>query len=133
VIAGVADTHTALWYLFKNPKLSPTALAFIDYAAAVGKTIVLSPISFAEIVYLIEKARLPESTYQELMAAIEDDGYVIKEALFDRRVVEAMRKVSRADVPDMPDRIIAATAVHLGVPVISRDARIRASDVQTIW
>jgi len=33
----------------------------------------------------------------------------------------------------MPDRIVAATAVHFGVPVISRDGRIRASSVQTIW
>jgi PIN domain nuclease of toxin-antitoxin system len=44
-----------------------------------------------------------------------------------------MRQVPRADVPDMPDRIVAATAVYYGVPVISRDARIRASNVQTIW
>lgn len=44
-----------------------------------------------------------------------------------------MRLVPRADVPDMPDRIVAATAVYFGVPVISRDARIRASNVQTIW
>jgi predicted nucleic acid-binding protein len=44
-----------------------------------------------------------------------------------------MRLVARADVPDMPDRIVAATAVYFGVPVISRDARIRASNVRTIW
>jgi PIN domain nuclease of toxin-antitoxin system len=33
----------------------------------------------------------------------------------------------------MPDRIIAATAVSLQVPIISRDGYIRASAVQTIW
>lgn len=33
----------------------------------------------------------------------------------------------------MPDRIIAATAIHFGVPVLSRDSRIRASNVRTIW
>ena len=44
-----------------------------------------------------------------------------------------MRQVSRDSVPDMPDRIVAATAVYLGVPVISRDGRIRASSIQTIW
>lgn len=42
-----------------------------------------------------------------------------------------MRQVSRADVPDMPDRIVAATGVYFGVPVISRDRRIRASNVVT--
>ncbi len=33
----------------------------------------------------------------------------------------------------MPDRIVAATAVYLGVPVISRDGRIRAANLQTVW
>jgi len=36
-------------------------------------------------------------------------------------------------VPDMPDRIVAATAVYYSVPVISRDGKIRASNVQTVW
>ena len=36
-------------------------------------------------------------------------------------------------VPDMPDRIIAATAVHLGLPLITRDERIRSAGIKTIW
>jgi len=44
-----------------------------------------------------------------------------------------MRRVDRAQVPDLPDRSIAATAVHFGVPLISRDRKIRSSSVPTIW
>ena len=33
----------------------------------------------------------------------------------------------------MPDRIIAATAIYHDVPFISRDGKIRASSVRTIW
>lgn len=44
-----------------------------------------------------------------------------------------MRQVPRDQIPDMPDRIVAATALHFGVPVISRDGRIRASSIQTLW
>ena len=33
----------------------------------------------------------------------------------------------------MPDRIIAATAQYLGLPLISRDRKIRLSAVETIW
>ena len=36
-------------------------------------------------------------------------------------------------IRDMPDRIIAATALTLGVPVISRDSKIQLSSVSTIW
>ncbi|MDY7076564.1 MAG: hypothetical protein SXV54_06520 [Chloroflexota bacterium] len=44
-----------------------------------------------------------------------------------------MRQVPREQVPDLPDRVIAATALYLGVPLISRDRKIRLSDVTTIW
>jgi PIN domain nuclease of toxin-antitoxin system len=133
VIVGVVDTHAALWYLLDNSLLSETARKFIDDAAAAGHEIVLSPISLAEIVYLTEKGRLPVSAYQELRQALADHEYVIEEAPFNAGVVEAMRKVPRDAVPDMPDRIVAATAIYFGVPIISRDGKIRASDVRTIW
>jgi predicted nucleic acid-binding protein len=51
----------------------------------------------------------------------------------DRAVVDAVARVSRAEVPDMPDRIVAATALALRLPLISRGARIRASQVASIW
>lgn len=133
MIAGVADTHAALWYLLKNPLLSRAARKFMDDAAADGHSIVLSPVSLAEIVYLTEKNRLPASAYPDLKNALANPEYVIEEGPFTLEVVDAMRQVPRAAVPDMPDRIVAATAVFLGVPVISRDWRIRASNLQTIW
>ncbi len=133
MIVGVADTHAALWYLYKNPRLSPAARAYLDEAARAGNEIAISPISFAEIVYLVEKNRLPFSAYQELKAALADPDFLIEEAPFTVEVVETMRQVSRGEVPDMPDRIVAATALHLRVPVISRDGRIRAANLQTVW
>jgi PIN domain nuclease of toxin-antitoxin system len=133
MIACVADTHAALWYLFGDPRLSATAKDFIDKAAAERRKIVLAPISLAEVVYLIEKNRLPASAFDDLRIALGNPNHVLEEGPFTAEVVQAMRQVSRDAVPDMPDRIVAATAVYLGVPVISRDARIRASNVQTVW
>lgn len=133
MIAGVADTHAAIWYLFGDPHLSTKAKEFIDRAAATQCTIQIAPISLAEIVYLIEKRRLPASIFEELRGALRNPDHVLSEAPFNAAVVEAMRVVSRDCVPDMPDRIVAATALYLGVPVISRDGRIRASTIQTIW
>jgi PIN domain nuclease of toxin-antitoxin system len=133
MIAGVADTHTALWHLFDDARLSLPARDFIDNAAAARRKIVLSSISLVEVVYLVEKNRLPESAYDDLRKALGNPNHVLEEAPLTAGVVEAMRRVPRSDVPDMPDRIVAATAVYFGVPVISRDGRIRASDVQTVW
>jgi predicted nucleic acid-binding protein len=44
-----------------------------------------------------------------------------------------MTEIPRQDLPDLPDRVIAATALFFSVPVLSRDARIRSSNIQTIW
>lgn len=133
MIAGVADTHAALWYLYDDARLSVAAGDFIDQAAADGRQLAVSSISMAEIVYLIEKKRLPENAYIDLKDALEDPGHAFKEAPFTVEIVDAMRLVPRAEVPDMPDRIVAATAVYFGVPVITRDGNIRASKVHTIW
>ena len=132
ILAGVADTHTALWHLFDDKRLSAAAEAFINDAATARRKIAISSIS-AEVVYLIEKNRLPPSAYEELAQALADPEHVFTEAAFTAAIVQAMRQVPRAEVPDMPDRMVAATAVYFDVPVISRDRRIRAASLKTVW
>ena len=133
MIVGVADTHAALWLLFGDSRLSATAKDFFDKTAVARHKIVLSPISLAEVVYLSEKNRLPASAFDNLRKALGNPNHVLQEAPFTSEVVNAMRLVPRDVIPDMPDRIVAATAVHFGVPVISRDGRIRASNIETVW
>ena len=87
----------------------------------------------AEIVYLSEKGRIDPATLDRLLASMETEPVVLAEIPFDRRVALALRQVERDRVPDLPDRIIAATALQLGVPLISRDRRIRLSGIETIW
>ena len=65
--------------------------------------------------------------------ALNDPDFVLEEAPFTGEVVDTMRQVPRVDIPEMPDRIVAATALYFGVPVISRDGRIPASNMQTVW
>jgi hypothetical protein len=53
-------------------------------------------------------------------------------------IAEALDFVPRDEVPDMPDRIIAATAVSHMLPLVSQDSEIRASAtlnalVPAIW
>jgi PIN domain nuclease of toxin-antitoxin system len=133
MIAGVADTHAALWYLFADPRLSALAKSAFDEAANSRRKIVLSVISLAEVVYIIEKARVPASAYTDLQKALRDPCHVLQEAPVTSEIIDTMLAVPRVDIPDMPDRIVAATALYFGVLVISRDGRIRASNVQTVW
>ncbi len=52
---------------------------------------------------------------------------------FEQGIAQALRKVERTQIPELPDRIIAATALHLGLPLISRDYKIQLSEIATIW
>jgi PIN domain nuclease of toxin-antitoxin system len=99
MIAGIADTHAALWYLTQDPRLSVTARTFMDDAARAGHEIGISPISLAEIVYLVEKGRFSDVRlrYDDLKNALTDPNYVVVEAPFTVEVVDAMHQVSRTD------------------------------------
>ena len=133
MIHAVVDTHAVIWYLFADERISATARTTIEETAAGGDQIAFSSITLAEIVYLSEKGRIDSATLDRLLMAVDGEDAVLIEVPFDRHVAQALRKVERSQVPNLPDRIIAATALHLGLPLISRDRRIQLSDVNTIW
>ena len=85
------------------------------------------------MVYLVEKGGLPPSALEELTAALADPEHVFTEAVFTSAIVQSMRRIPRAEVPDMPDRIVAANGLYFDVPIISRDRRIRAASLRTVW
>jgi len=58
---------------------------------------------------------------------------VLKLASFDLQVADAVYRISRQAVPDLPDRVIAGTALALRLPLISRDRKIQASGIETMW
>ncbi len=130
--AAIADTHALIWFLWGDPRMSRVAGAIFDDAAATGLLVGVSSISFVEIVYLIEKRRIDPRTLSKAYDIL-DLGDVLEEVEVDRDIVPALAMIPRDAVPDMPDRIIAATAAYLGVPLISRDRKIQASSVTTIW
>jgi PIN domain nuclease of toxin-antitoxin system len=133
MIVAVADTHSFIWYLDADRRLSEIAKQAIDRATQTGDDIGISAITLVETVYLVEKGRVPRQTLARMIAEVQSPQSVFVELPLDVEVVQALQQVSRAEVPDMPDRIIAATALHFQVPVISRDAKIQAANLQTIW
>ena len=69
------------------------------------------------------------------MAAVLDThaAMKIRNTPLDLGVADSIRGIPRDLVPDMPDRIIAATALHLNLPLVTRDQRIRSAGIGTIW
>ncbi|MBI4769779.1 MAG: type II toxin-antitoxin system VapC family toxin [Chloroflexi bacterium] len=133
MLRAVADTHALVWYIYADGRLSNTARTLFEDAAVRGDQIAFSSITLAEIVYLSERGRIAQDTLARLLAATDRIDALMVEIPFDRHVAQALSQVDRSQVPELPDRIIATTALYLGVPVISRDHRIRLSGMDTIW
>ena len=133
MICAIADTHTIIWYLFADPRLSATAHNTIEKIAKDGNKVGIASITLVEIVYLSEKNRIPEKTLERLLNAIDKEDSVLTEIPLDRNIVKALTQVEKTQIPDLPDRIIAATALYFKVPVISRDSKIKLSSISTIW
>ena len=129
----VGDTHALIWYLLDDPLLSVAAGDAFDQATAMGRRIYLPSICVVEATYLVEKGRIPEHALLAFDSVISNPDSPIRLIELTFAIAKALRDVSRKSVPDMPDRIIAATALALGLPLITRDAKIRASNIHTIW
>ena len=112
----VADTHALIWYVCDPDKLSTLALNALDRATNTGNLIYISAISLVEIVYLVEKTRLPNEVSSRIVNALDNPNVGIALATLDRNISEKIQQIDRATVSDMPDRIIAATALYLDIP-----------------
>ena len=131
--AVAADTHAAIWSLFEPALLSRDALAALSEAEAAGDPIYLASISLVETWYLVERRWVAQDTLERLVNALSQPGATFVLIPLSLRVALALGAIPRTEVPEMPDRIIAATALHLGVPLVTRDRRIRSSRIATIW
>jgi len=60
-----------------------------------------------------------------LIAALDDPDTPCRLAPLDRAVADALESIDRGTIPDLPDRVVAATATTLQVPLASRDGKIQ--------
>src|SRR3984893_3390279 len=112
-MAVVPGTHGVSGISPIQKQLSPTARLIITTEEKNGESIFVSAISLVEVIYLAERGRLPLTALQW---------------------PRAVQKISRLTVPDMPDRTIAATAVHLNADLVTRDRRLQAAlGNRSIW
>ncbi len=134
----LADTHALVWMLFDSGRLSAAATAALSAASTSGR-IYISAISLVELAYLAEKKSFPYSgVLPRLVPLLTDPVEALKVLPVTLEIAQAMHHVPRAEIPDMPDRIIAATAVAHKIPLVSADADILGSAslkalVSVIW
>jgi PIN domain nuclease of toxin-antitoxin system len=131
--AVVADTHAAIWLLMDEERLSKAAREAFAAAFVAEAPVYVSAVSLVELVYLIERKRLPEEVWQRVYNALVDPRTALEIVPIDAALAQSIHGIPVTQVPEMPDRIIAATALMLDLPLVTRDRRITASPVRTVW
>jgi predicted nucleic acid-binding protein len=87
-------------------------------------------IVFAEILYLAERKRIT-TTLAAARAYLSRFPNCLEAPLTLAVTITAQRIT---DIPELHDRLIAATALHLQLPLLTNDIKISASNhVQTLW
>lgn len=130
----VTDTHSLIWHLTSSPRLSTTAQQIFRLADAGGNRIFVPGIVLIEMVYLAEKGKIAADLVNQVIALLDIPNGSYAVAPLDQSTARALRFVPRNAIPDMPDRIVAATARQLDLPLMTCDAVIStASIVEIVW
>jgi PIN domain nuclease of toxin-antitoxin system len=125
----VPDSHSVVWHFTGDARLSERARQLLR-SAEMGLTGLIVPtIVLAELQTLYER-RMPRMPLATILERLNDLSNVIV-APFDADVFATFRRLP-GEI-EIHDRIIAATAQHFGVPLISRDRVLQGQIPGTIW
>ena len=130
---AVTDTHALIWYLEDSSRLSTAANEVFNKCEKGELSIYIPTICLIEIIYLQEKGHISSGMKTQLDNALKTGSSGLILGDLTSGVADALATIPRNIVPDMPDRIIAATAKHLDLPLISKDKKIISSGINIIW
>ncbi len=123
----VTDTQCLLWYLADDRRL-PRAPGRAFIAADNGDAQILVPsIVLVETIFLAQRQRVNANTLAQVLQLREDPADSITVVPLDIAVVHAVADFGPAAVPELADRVIAATARSLGLPLLTVDHAISSS------
>lgn len=128
-MAHLLDTHTFVWWITDDHRLSPTARQVI---ADPDETILFSAASAWELAIKVQLGRLqlPEDL----------EGFILGQVTLNRFVLLAITAPHALYVRRLPllhrdpfDRLLVAQAILEDAPLLSADGLIAQYPVRTIW
>jgi PIN domain nuclease of toxin-antitoxin system len=130
----VIDSHVLYWWLEGHPRLSPQALQIIEAAETGTTQLPLSPVSFWELARKEGRGSFSSRRPVREWPGILDKADWIEIVPTTTQIWLLSAELNWAH-KDPADRIIAATALLRGVPVLTRDRLFHQSDcpVEAVW
>ena len=128
----LADTNVVLWLAFDESRLSKAAKTAIEEARRTSGGLAISAISLLELATLANKGRFSiKMSLESFLLEIESRFTVLP---ITGRACARIAQLPARYPKDPADRIIGATALVEGLPLVTVDRAIRQSKViQTIW
>jgi PIN domain nuclease of toxin-antitoxin system len=128
----VTDTHAVLWYLSGDKRLSRRArTAFLRAKDGYGQIIVPS-IVLVEAVFILQRQRVSSDVIERLLNLPDSPDAGITVFPLTAPIARECASFGPVAVPEMPDRIIAATARYLGLSLLTVDPVIAESELVTV-
>ena len=119
----VTDTQALVKFMMGKKVINDRSHQAFLSADKAQSTIIIPAIVLMEVLYLFEKNRIDISLFQT------EDLLKSQNYQFEPLSLEILKTASEiTDIPELHDRLIAATARYLDLPLITNDPVIRASE-----
>jgi PIN domain nuclease of toxin-antitoxin system len=126
------DTHAVLWFTSEPAKLSKAARIAIDDARYRGEGLALCDISLLELTTVANKGRILLGISLETFLNESVNRFVVFP--ISAKAGAKMRDLPANYPADPADRIIGATALVEGIPLVTADPGIRrAKALHPVW
>lgn len=128
------DTHALLWWVSGDKRLSNKAAQSIADTRSSGSVVVVSSISTWEVSMLTSRGRLALSTSVESWLTLVAQVSGVRFVPVNNEIAIQSVNLRGEFHQDPADRMIVATALISGAPLVTADRRIQAYEhVETIW